>query len=117
MTWTLFSVALVQFLSIFFFSFSSTGMYLIILLLFCLFSFSYYFIFKKRFGFQLSYGQYIICNLLFSLLVAMFSWFYFRLVMLNDDPFPYTRYIGLLLVNFLVGSVLYLFTLIKKNEI
>ena len=116
--WAFFSLALAQFVSVFFFSFDSTSSRTVsILCLYCVFSFAYYFITKKRFRLNLNYPQYIIYNLLFSVLIALFSYVYFRLVMLNNDNFHYRLYLTLLVTNFLLGSLLYLFTLIKKREI
>ncbi len=116
--WVFFSFALARFFAIFFFPFAGSPAYTItILCLYCLLSFSYYFIAKKRFLLRLNYTQFIIYNLLFSLLIALLSYIYFRSVMLNNDHFHFRFYIMLLIVNFLSGSLLYSFTLIKKREI
>ena len=116
--WTFFSLSFVRFVSVFFFSFETSLAYTVSLLcIYSILSFSYYFINKKRFHFQLNYAQYIVYNLLFSILASLFSYLYFRLVMLGEDHFPYSFYIALTVTNFILGSLLFPFTQIKKREI
>lgn len=113
--WSFFSFSLVQLLSIFIYSLNNNSAFaLVTISLSTILSFAYFFINAARFKFRLSYPQYLIYNFLFSLLVTIFSYGYFCIVMLNNEVFPYQRFLALAIVNLLCGSLLFLFTLIKK---
>ena len=116
--WSFFSMALVKLLAVLLFAGVTRPVYTIsIFCLYSLLSFSYYFINKKLFFVTLNYTPYIIYNLLFSVLIALYSYLYFKLVMLNNDYFSFGLYTSLIVTNAILGSLLYLFTLIKKSEI
>jgi hypothetical protein len=112
-TWSFFSFSLVKVFSIF--------LYIINHILFwyaCLYSllfFVYYFVFKKQFGARLTYLQYTANNILFVILITLFSYAYYRAVMLDTDPFVFNFFLLVFISNLFVGSFLFLFTLTKKK--
>jgi len=84
----------------------------------CLYSllfFAYYFIFKRMFRLKLSYIQYTANNILFVLLISLFSYLYYKIILLDNDYFAYTFFIAMLISNVVFGSLLFLFTLIKRT--
>src|SRR5690349_7796379 len=91
--WSFFSMALVKLLAVLLFAADKGSVYTIsIFCLYSLLSFFYYFINKKLFSLTLDYKLYIIYNLLFSVLIALYSYLYFKLVMLNNDYFSFGLY-------------------------
>jgi len=89
--------------------------FLLVTTLYSLLSFLNYFIFKARFGIKLNYARYLACNLLFGILITAFSYSYYLVIMLAGDQYNSRFYIWLLLSNAVIGSLLFLFTLIKKS--
>ena len=116
--WSFFSFSVIRFFFIFVYITSNNLQYfLLVTALYSLLSFLNYFVFKLRFGVKLNYGRYIICNILFGILITAFSYGYYVVVMLPGDNFKFGFYITLLLSNTIVGSLLYFFTLIKRSAV
>jgi len=116
--WSFFSYAVIRFTFLFIYLVETNLRYfLMVILLHSLLSFLNYFIFKIRFGVRQGYLQYIICNVLFSTLVTSFSYGYYFVVMLPGDQFKWGFYFRLFLLNVILGSLLFLFTLIKKRAV
>jgi len=83
--------------------------------LYSLLFFIYFFIFKTRFGIRLTYFQYITSNLLFIIGITIFSYGYYKLVMLDNDRFNFVFFIAILIATLIFASLLFLLTLIKKK--
>jgi hypothetical protein len=112
--WSFFSFSVIQFLSVFIYAVkSNVQLFLLLIVLYSSLSFLNYFVLKARFGIKLNYPQYLVCNLVFGILITAFSYSYHLAVMLTNDRYSFGVYIGLLLSNLLLGSILYLFTLIN----
>jgi hypothetical protein len=111
--WSFFSFSVMKVFSIFLYSISH-----IFLWYACLYSslfFVYYFIFKSMFHGKLSFLQYTASNILFVILVAFFSYVYYKLIMLDNDYFTYNVFIAILVSNIVLGSLLFLLTLTKRT--
>ena len=111
--WSLFSFSAIKFFSIFLYT-----IHYIFLWYACLYSvlfFAYYFVFKIRAAAKLNYLQYTVGNILFTILITIFSYIYYKIIMLDNDYFDLNFFIGVLISNLLLGSLLFLFTLIKKK--
>src|SRR6266498_2395684 len=112
--WSFFSFALIKFFSIFFYAVNNFSVYYVLLYSFLFFF--YYFVFKIRFSKGLNYLQYTICNILFVVLITIFFYGYYRLIMLDNDFFNFNLFIGILISNLVVGSLLFLLTLIRRAK-
>jgi hypothetical protein len=116
--WSFFSFALLRFFLLFIYlGPNRSGYSLLLASLYSLLSFLLYFVFKLRWRIKLNYMQYMICNMLFGILITAFSYSYYLVVMLPGDRFDLPFYVSLLLGNMLIGSILYLFTLIKRSAV
>ena len=116
--WSFFSFSFIRVFSIFVYITKNNLQYfLLISALYSLLSFLNYFVFKARFGIKLNYARYIACNIMFGILITAFSYGYYLVVMLPDDLFEFGFYITLFLSNIVLGSLLFLFTQIKRSEI
>ena len=111
--WSFFSFSVVKCLSIFISFFVNTIIYGAVLYSFLFFI--YFFIFKMRFGSRLTFLQYITSNLLFAVLITMFSYSYYKLVMLDNDHYRFNFFIVLFISNLVFNSLLFLLTLIKRK--
>jgi len=111
--WSLFSFSLVRIFSIFLYAISYIFVWYACLC--ALLFFSYYFIFKIRFHSKLSYVQYSVSNIIFIALIALFSYLYRRAMMPDNDLFTSDFFIAVLISNLLLGSLLFLLTLIKRK--
>jgi len=111
--WSFFSFSVIKFFSIFLYSISH--FFLWYTCLYSLLFFLYYFVFKIRFAIGLNYLQYTVSNILFSVLVILFSYAYYKVIMLDNDFFDLNFFIMGIISNLLLGSFLFLFTLIKKK--
>jgi hypothetical protein len=80
-----------------------------------LFFFLFWFLFKRWFSHSLNYGQYILYNMVYGLLILGFSYLYYFLVMLRNDFYSWNYHIWLFVFNLVVVSFLFLFTLISKK--
>ena len=112
-TWSFFSFSAVKVLSIFLYTINH--IFLWYACSYSLLLFFYYFAFKKQFGTRLTYLQYTANNILFVILITLFSYVYYKVIMLNDDSFAFNLFLLILISNLLLGSFLFLFTLIKKK--
>jgi len=111
--WSFFSFALVRAFSIFVYTISYTffwyaGLYSLLF-------FSYYFVFRSRFGSKLNYAHYTANNISFVALIILFSYLYHKVIMLDNDHFAFNFFIAIVISNLLAGSILFLFTLIKRR--
>jgi hypothetical protein len=111
--WSFFSFSTIKFFSIFLFTIKYSFFWYACLSAFLFFF--YYFIFKFRFIVRLNYLQYGVSNILFTGLVTIFSYAYYKVIMLDNDDFVGNFFIAILISNFSLGSLLYLFTLIKRQ--
>ena len=111
--WSFLSFSVIKCLSIFFYSFVNTFLYEAFLYSFLFFI--YFFIFKVRFGSRLTYLQYITSSFLFVIGIIMFSYGYYKLVMLDNDYFNLKFFIAILISNLIFSSLLFLLTLIKRK--
>jgi hypothetical protein len=116
--WSFFSFSFLQFFSIFIYMTKNNLQYfLVVNALYSSLSFLNYFIFKARFGIKLNYARYLVGNIVFGILITAFSYGYYLIVMLASDHYNSGFYIALLISNIVLGSLLFLFTLIKRSEI
>lgn len=111
--WSFFSFSIIKFFSIFLYSIDhiflwNAGIY-------ALLCFTYYFVFKIKFGYNLSYIQYVVSNILFVTLVTFFSICYYKLVLLDNDYFDWDFYFLISISGLLLGSLLFLITLIRRR--
>lgn len=109
--WSFFSFSVMKIFSLFLYT-----IHHIFLWYSCFYSllyFGYYFILKSRSHIKLNYLQYTANNVLFVMLVTLFSYVYYKAIMLDNDYFAYTFFIAILVSNILLGSLLFLFTLKK----
>ena len=111
--WSFLSFSVIKCLSIFIYSFVNTFLYEAFLYSFLFFI--YFFIFKVRFGSRLTYLQYITSSFLFVIGIIMFSYGYYKLVMLDNDYFNLNFFIAILISNLIFSSLLFLLTLIKTK--
>ena len=111
--WSFFSFSVIKFLSIFIYLFIDPFLYQVILYSFLFFI--YFFIFRTRFGISLTYLQYVISDFLFVLGITIFSYSYFKFVMLDNDYFNFISYIAILIATLIFTSLLFLLTLIKRK--
>jgi hypothetical protein len=111
--WSFFSFSIIKCFSVFSYSFASTFLYEAIL--YSILFFIYFFIFKARFRSRLTYLQYTTSSFLFVTGITMFSWSYYKLVMLDNDYFNSNFFIALLISNLVFTSLLFLLTLIKRK--
>jgi hypothetical protein len=112
-TWSLFSFSVIKVLSIFLYTINH--IFLWYALLYSLLFFPYYFLFKKRFHTKLNYIQYTASNILFTIMIALFSYIYYKIIMYDNDNFALNFFTTIVISNFILGSFLFLFTLIKKK--
>jgi hypothetical protein len=109
--WSFFSFSLTRLTAVLLFPYSHqmlffTGAYVFL-------SFLFFYVCAKRFSYKLSFAAYIFYNVLFSLSIFLLAVGYHRLVMLNNDPFPYRMYIILIFINVVSGAIMFLFTRFK----
>jgi hypothetical protein len=109
--WSFFSFSIIKFLSIFLYA--SDHIFLWYVGLYTLLYFIYFFVFKIKFRHNLSYIQYVVSNLLFVILVTLFSFCYYKIVLLDNDYFDWSFYFSISISNFLMGSLMFLVTLIR----
>ena len=112
-TWSFFSFSLIKCFSIFIYSFDNTFLYEAGLFAFLFFI--YFFVFKIRFGVKLTYLQYMTSSFLFVIYITIFSYSYYKLVMLDNDYFNFIFFIAVLISNLIFNSVLFLLTLIMRK--
>ena len=116
LTWSFFSFSVIQFLSIFIYTVGNGVAYFSIVAgLNSILLLTYYFVYKSRFGTRLNYWQYMITSILSGILITGFSYGYYLLVMLNNDYYNFRFYVVLIISNIFLGSLLFLFTRIKKK--
>lgn len=113
LSWSFFSFSLIKFSSLFIYSFINTFLFEAILYSFLFFI--YFFIFRTKFGINLTYSQYITSNFLFLIGITMFSYSYYKLVMLDNDYLEFNFFIGVLISNLIFNSLLFLLTLINRK--
>jgi len=113
LTWSFFSFSVIKCFSIF--SYSLPGAFLYETVLYSLLFFVYFFIFKVRFGGRLTYLQYITSIFLFVTGITIFSYSYYKLVMLDIDHFNFNFFIAILISSLVFSSLLFLLTLIKRK--
>ena len=111
--WSFFSFSVIKCFSIF--SYSFAGIFLYEAVLCSLLFFIYFFIFKTRFGSRLTYLQYITSGFLFLIGITMFSYCYYKLIMLDNDRFNFSFFIAILIPSLVFSSLLFLLTLIKRK--
>lgn len=111
--WSFFSFSIINFLLIFLYTIEH--IFLWYAGLYSLLYFIYYFVFKIKFGRSLRYIEYAVCNILFVVLVTLFSFCYYKLVLLDNDYFDWSFYFSTSIFNLLLGSVLFLGTLIRRR--
>ena len=111
--WSLFSFSVIKFFSIFLYSVDH--FFLWYAGLYSLLNFSYYFVFKIEFKHSLSYIQYVISNLLIVILVTSLSICYYKLIMLDNDYIDWSFYCLISISGLLLGSLLFLITLIRPR--
>ena len=111
--WSFFSFSIIKFSSIFIYSFINTFLFEAILYSFLFFI--YFFIFRIRFGISFTYSQYIISNFMFLIGITIFSYSYYKLVMLDNDYFKFNFFIAVFISNLIFNSLLFLLTLIKRK--
>jgi len=111
--WSFLSFSVIKCLSIFIYSFVNTFLYEAFLYSFLFFI--YFFIVKVRFGSRLNYLHYITSSFLFVIGIIMFSYGYYKLVMLDNDYFNLNFFIAILISNLIFSSLLFLLTLIKRK--
>jgi hypothetical protein len=114
--WSFFSFSVIKVLSVFFYMVKGNFLHLLIITVsYASLFFIYYFIFRTRYGARLNFAQYTVSNILYAAMLTLFSYGYYVLIMLKNDFFNAGFYIVLAISNLLIGSLLFLFTLIKKQ--
>ena len=116
--WSFFSFSVLRIFSVFVYIFQNNlQYYLAVTAIYSILGFLNYFLFKVRFGIKLRYGRYLACVVLFGLLITVFAYGYYLLIRLPHDRFAFDFYKGLFVLNLIIASLLYLFTLIKKRAV
>jgi hypothetical protein len=111
--WSFFCFSVIKCFSVFIYFLTNAFLYQAFL--YSILFFIYFFIFKIRFGTRLTYLQYITNSLLFIIGIIIFSYSYFKLVMLDDDHFNIIFFTAIFISNLILTSFLFLLTLIKRK--
>jgi|KBSSwiStaDraftv2_1062776.scaffolds.fasta_scaffold204027_3 hypothetical protein len=111
--WSFFCFSVIKCFSVFIYFLTNAFLYQAFL--YSILFFIYFFIFKIRFGTRLTYLQYITNSLLFIIGIIIFSYSYFKLVMLDDDHFNIVFFTAIFISNLILTSFLFLLTLIKRK--
>ena len=111
--WSFFCFSVIKCFSVFIYFLTNAFLYQAFL--YSILFFIYFFIFKIRFGTRLTYLQYTTNSLLFIIGIIIFSYSYFKLVMLDDDHFNIVFFTAIFISNLILTSFLFLLTLIKRK--
>ena len=113
--WSFFAFSGFKLLSVFIYLGKSIFGHLVFISVFyAFFFFLYFFMFRARFGVRLNYWQYLLSNILFLAMLSFFSYGYYMLIIINNYFYDTAFYIVLAISNLVIGSALFLFTLIKN---
>ena len=113
--WAFFSFAMLQLFSVFVYLINSgIAFFLIAALLYSCSLLGYAAVFRIRFHVSLNFLHYTISNVLMVILMTGFSFGYYLMVKLSNDVYQLGYYAALAIFNTLLGSLFFLFTLIKK---
>ena len=116
--WSFFSFSVIRIMSVFIYFFPGNLQYfLAVVAVSSILCFLNYYLFKIRFSVKLNYQKYITCCISFGLLITVFAYGYYLLIRLPHNYFEFGFYARLFVLNLIIGSILYLFTLIKKRAV
>jgi len=113
-SWSFFSFAWIKFSSVFVFTIGAPFIYLACTYS-CLF-FLFYFVFKIKFGIRLNFWQYTTENILFVTLITLFSYAYYKLVMLDNDYFDLDFFVAVLISNLILCWLFFVVTLLIRKK-
>src|SRR5436190_19936079 len=110
--WSFFSFSIMKIFSIFLYA--SHYIFLWYACVYSILFFVYYVIFKVKFS-GLNYLQYTLSKISFVVLVTIFSYIYYKVILLDNDYFIFSFFLAIAISNVLLGSILFLLTLIKRK--
>ena len=107
--WSLLACSLLRLTDIFILSFENNFYYFIVkLIIQAGLYYIYYHLLKRRYNINLNYIGYIIENIIYSLLIILFAFVFYKLTSLNNGAFYISSFFILLFLNLVLSSILFL---------
>lgn len=107
--WSLLACSILRLTDIFILSFENNFYYFIIkLVIQAGLYYGYYHLLKRRYDIKLNYIGFIIENIIYSLLILLFAFVFYKMTALNNGAFYIIHFFILFVLNLMLSSILFL---------